>query len=93
MLVRELAHAIEVAGIDCRDDDLGDSCGSRPGDDGVAIDVELGGIEMAMRVDPYRRADGRPEGVGGAFGGQRTKKAGRQHAAPMMPADRRRPAL
>ena len=61
MPVRELAHALEVAGVDRRDDDLGDSCGSRPGDDGVAIGVELGGVEVAMRVDPHgaRMADPR----------------------------------
>jgi hypothetical protein len=53
MPVRELAHALEVAGVDRRDHDLGDSRAPRPGDDGVAIGVELGGVEVAMRVDPH----------------------------------------
>ncbi len=51
--MRELAHPREVADVDRRNDDLGDAGGPRPGDDGVAIGVELGRVKVAMRVDPH----------------------------------------
>ena len=56
--VGKLANTLEVAPVDGRDDDLGDAGGTCALDDGVAIGVELGGVEMAMRVDPHgsRRA-------------------------------------
>ena len=53
MPVRELAHPLEVGDGYRRDDDLGDAGGARPRDDVVAIGVELGGVEVAMRVDPH----------------------------------------
>jgi hypothetical protein len=53
MPVGELAHAIEVGDGDRGDDDLGDAGGARPGDDVIAVGVELGGVEVAMRVDPH----------------------------------------
>jgi hypothetical protein len=51
--MRQLAHPREVADIDRRDNDLGDPGGPRAGDDGVAIGVELGCVEVAMGVDPH----------------------------------------
>jgi hypothetical protein len=51
--VRELAHALEVGDGYRRDDDLGDSGGARAGDNAVAIGVELGCVEVAVRIDPH----------------------------------------
>ena len=51
--VGELADALEVAGVDGRNDDLADAGGARPGDHLVAIGIEISGVEMAMRVDPH----------------------------------------
>jgi len=53
MPVRQLAHSLEVGDGHRRDDDLGDSGRARPGDDTVAIGVELGCVEVAVRVDPH----------------------------------------
>ncbi len=55
--MRKIAHACEIADIDGRDDDLRDARGARSFDDGVAVGVELGGVEMAMGVDPHRHHD------------------------------------
>ena len=51
--VREHAHPLEVAPVDGRDDDLANAGSARPRDHGVAISVELGRVEVAMRVDPH----------------------------------------
>jgi hypothetical protein len=53
MPMRELADALEIADRHRRDDDLADAGGARPRDDVVAIGIELGGVEVAMRVDPH----------------------------------------
>jgi hypothetical protein len=60
MPVRQLAHPLEVGDGYRRDDDLGDADGARPRDDIVAIGIELGGVEVAVGVDPQRRTTGRP---------------------------------
>src|SRR6187549_3381331 len=51
--VRELADALEVGDVDRRDDDLDDPGGARARHDLVAIGIEIGGVEVAMRVDPH----------------------------------------
>ena len=76
MPVRQLAHPLEVGDGHRRDDDLGDAGGARPRDDVVAIGIELGGVEVAMRVDPHRRATGRPEGAGGPLGAANEESVG-----------------
>jgi hypothetical protein len=53
MPMRELAHPLEVGDGHRRDDDLRDADGARPRDDIVAIGIEIGGVEVAMRVDPH----------------------------------------
>jgi len=58
--VREVSHRLEVCDVHRRDDDPGDAGGTRPRDDIVAIGIELGGVEVAVGVDPQRRATGRP---------------------------------
>ena len=57
MAMGELAHPLEVADVDRRDDDLADAGGARARDDRVAVGVEFGGVEVAMRVDPHGRDD------------------------------------
>ncbi len=49
----ELANSGEVAGIDRRQHDRADAGGARPLDDALAIGLELGGVQMAMGVDPH----------------------------------------
>ncbi len=53
MPMRQFPHPLEVGDGYRRDDDLGDSGDARPRDDGVAIGIELGRVEVAMRVDPH----------------------------------------
>ena len=51
--MRQLPDPGEVARVDRRNDDRRDARGTRAGDDGVTIRVEIGGVEVAMRVDPH----------------------------------------
>jgi hypothetical protein len=53
MPVRQVADPLEIGNGYRRDDDLADAGGTRPSDDVVAIGVELGSVEVAMRVDPH----------------------------------------
>jgi hypothetical protein len=55
--MRQLADPVEVAGIDRRNDDRRHPRGARRGDDGVPIGVEIGRVEVAMRVDPHAGND------------------------------------
>ena len=78
--VRQIAHPLEVGDGYRRDDDLGDPGGARPRHDVVAIGIELRSVEMAVRVDPQRRARGRPWRDASARGGQRTQRAWGHHS-------------
>jgi hypothetical protein len=62
VLVRERSHALEIAPVDRREDDLRDASGAGARDDGVAIGVELSGVEVAVRVDPHACDDACPTG-------------------------------
>ena len=57
MAMRQLAHRVEVAGVDRRQHASCATPAARArGDDGVAIGVELRRVEVAMGVDPHRPA-------------------------------------
>ena len=53
MRMRERPHLLEVPGDDRRDHDLRHARCQRARDDGVAVDVELRGVEVAVRVSPH----------------------------------------
>ena len=55
----ERAHGVEVLGADRRQHQPRHARGTGARDDGVTVGVELGRIEMAVRVDPHR-ADAPP---------------------------------
>ena len=53
MLDRQQPHGVEVGCIDCRDDDLRDTRRTGTRDDGTTVGVELGRVEMAVRIYPH----------------------------------------
>ncbi len=58
--VRQRAHGVEVRHPDGGNDDRRYPGVSRPAHRVVAVGVELGGVEVAVGVDPQRRTTGRP---------------------------------
>ena len=55
--VGQRPHRVEIAGVHGGQHDLADAGGARPLDDGGAVGLELGRVEVAMGVDPHPRDD------------------------------------